>query len=62
MKIAGLLDLFHQDWETVYMVAQKPVYVSLVKEFYDCAVIVNRNTIKTRANNKIITVKVDDVA
>lgn len=62
VKIGGLPDLFHQDWETLYMVAQKEVYVPLIKEFSDCAVIVNRDTIRTRANYKIITVTLNDMA
>lgn len=40
----------------------REVYVPLVKELYDCAVIVNRETIKSRENNKIINVTLKDVA
>lgn len=50
-----------QFFKTVYMVAQKEVYVPLIMEFFDCPVIVNREWIKTKANNKIITLIVNDI-
>lgn len=63
VKMAGLADLLHQDWETVYTMAQREVYVPLVKEFYDCAVVINhRQVIKSKVNDKIISVTLNDMA
>ena len=36
-KIAGVGNLFLQDWEQVYLAARKEVYTHLVTEFYDRA-------------------------
>lgn len=37
VKITGIEDLLHHDWETVCGVAQRDVYAPLAKKFYDCA-------------------------
>lgn len=39
VKIPGIEELFYQDWETVYTMAKKEVYVPIVKEFFNCATV-----------------------
>lgn len=61
VKLPGIGKLLHQDWETVYIIAQKEVHVPLIKEFYDCARRKRSRTITTRVNNNITTFTVHDV-
>lgn len=61
-KLLGIEDLFFQDYENVFNMARREVYIPIIQEFFDHAEIVNNEEIKTRFNNQIITVTAQDVA
>jgi hypothetical protein len=62
IKINGIDMLLHQDWNKLYEVAKRDVYVPTIKEFFYRAHLVSENEIRTRVNNHTMTITLEDIA
>ena len=62
VEIDGIKNPFSQDWNRIYEVARKEVYVPAMKDIFDCAHLLFDSEIKTRFNITVISISLEDIA